>query len=399
MNVIVPMKYILASMALSVAVLAQAQSSSFFNIAGDIAKSSAAYSSEMARLAADEEATRAENTLENPEVEFEHLWSAGPSENKWNAGVSQAFDWPGAYRARRRAADALANARSISLTGAFQALEQRAAQLMVELIAVKHKIGILGEVHASMEQLSEQYNRAWKAGETTILDVNKMKIGTVRSASELAQAREEQRLIEAELSAMAPDAAATADALELTDFPYMELRPLDAYMQLVEVSPEVRYQNALADAENANAAVARMQRMPGFSLGYVHAFEEGTHFNGLSVGLSLPIYSRKHSVASAQLAAQAARFGQSSVRYELERKVMAGHASAVALGKQMAEFAPVVEGVDNLALLRKALDGGELSLLDYLQETGFFLRARLDYLDISRQYAQQLVYLTSLGLF
>ena len=36
--------------------------------------------------------------------------------------------------------------------------------------------------------------------------------------------------------------------------------------------------------------------------------------------------------------------------------------------------------------MRKALDGGELSLLDYLQETNYFLRARLDCLALVRDY-------------
>ena len=42
--------------------------------------------------------------LNDPEVEFEHLW--GPDDNKkWNIGVSQSFDWPGAYGKRIRTAE------------------------------------------------------------------------------------------------------------------------------------------------------------------------------------------------------------------------------------------------------------------------------------------------------
>ncbi|MDE7141660.1 MAG: TolC family protein, partial [Muribaculaceae bacterium] len=48
----------------------------------------------------------------------------------------------------------------------------------------------------------------------------------------------------------------------------------------------------LAEAE---ASVAKAGRYPSFSVGYRHAFEEGTHFDGFSVGIGLPLYSRRHS--------------------------------------------------------------------------------------------------------
>lgn len=390
-------RYMLMACGVAMSVSVAAQGNGFLQIAGDIARNSAAYKADMARMTSEVEELKAGNVLENPEVEFEHLWSAGPSENKWNAGISQSFDWPGAYRARSRAAEALSVAQTQALNQTFQSLEQRAAELMAGYIAAKRKLDILSGIHESMQQLRAHYEKAWESGETTILDLNKMKIEVVRSGTELEQAHAEFDAVKAELTAMAPDAEATQEALQLTDFPYMPLEELDAYMQLAQTSPEVMYQSALIDAQNANASAARTQRLPGFNLGYVHAFEEGTHFNGFSVGLSLPVYSRKHSVAAATLLAEAARFDRSSALRQLETKIIADHSAAVAFRKQMELYAPVVEGVNNLALLRKALDGGELSLLDYLQETGYFMRARLDYLDISRDYTLLLIRLATLG--
>ena len=360
----------------------------FADIVRGIAADAPSFTAERARMQAEVESIKGENVLENPEVEFERLWSSGMADNKWSGSLSQSFDWPGAYGSRRRAATALATAGKFGLDQTFRQLQVKAAESILQIIAANRKVKILSEMHESMQRLREEYDRAWQMGETTILDVNKMKIEEIRSATELEQAIAEVNALKADLLAMAPSPDGIAmDKVMTLDFPYMELLPEDAYTEAVETSPEVRYYAAMVEAEEANLAVAKMQRLPGFSLGYVHAFEEGTHFNGLSVGVSLPIYSRKHAVASAAQLGMAARFDLVARRVELETRIAADYASASALKRQIDRFFPLVEGVNNLILLRKALDGGELSLLDYLQETNYFLRARLDCLDLLRDYS------------
>ncbi len=380
------LKYILASGAIALGVHAADAQGQFSDIVRRIAADAPSYSAEQARLQANVESMRAENVLENPEVEFERLWSAGPADNKWSGSLSQAFDWPGAYGARSCAAAALATAGRLELDETFRQLQVKAAENTLQLLAARRKVEILTEVHESMTRLRQEYDRAWQMGETTILDVNKMKIEEIRSATELEQARAEMNAVKADLISMAPNSAAVEDAMELVDFPYVELASAGDYTAAVENAPELRYYSAIAEAENANVAVAKAQRLPGFSLGYVHAFEEGTHFNGLSVGVSLPVYSRRHAVAAADQLGLAARLDLVARRVELETQIAADYASATSLKEQIARFSPLVEGVNNMALLRKALDGGELSLLDYLQETNYFLRARLDCLALLRDY-------------
>ncbi|MBD5226314.1 MAG: TolC family protein [Bacteroidales bacterium] len=363
-------------------------STPFYGLVKQIATDNSVTMAAHSRAVAETENARAANALENPEIEFERLWSAGPADNKWNAGISQSFDWPGAYRVRSRAADKIELAQREGLRTTYRELTQKSGELALNIIAANRRIALLEEMHATMTCLREKYERAWELGETTILDLNKIKIEEIRSASELEQARIERSQLAAELSAICPESEAVNEILSMTDFPYLApLRERAHYLgNAVDNSPEVRYAAAMAAAEAENMKVASMERYPGFSVGYVHAFEEGTHFNGLSIGVSLPVWSRRHSVNSARYLAEAARFETSIVRIELETKAAADYDSAVKLHRQMEQYAPLVEGVNNLALLRKALDGGEMSLLDYLQETNYFLAARADYLTLTRDY-------------
>lgn len=361
----------------------------FYGLVKQIADCNPIDLSAHARSMAEAESVRAENIPENPEVEFERLWSAGPADSKWSGGISQSFDWPGAYRARSRAAGKIELAQRESFLVTYKELSLRVAQLAVDVIAANRRIQILEEMNRAMTALREKYDRAWEHGETTILDLNKIKIEEIRSAAELEQAVMDRDALVAELTALG-QTPAVDELIATTDFPMLApLRERDYYVgEAVANSPEARYNSLMADAEAENIKVAEMQRFPGFKVGYVHAFEEGTHFNGISVGLSLPVYSRKHAVNAARYMEAAARFESAAVRISLESKAGADYDSAVRLHDLMTRYAPLVEGTNNLLLLKKALDGGELSLLDYLQEVNYFLAARTDYLTLTRDYLQ-----------
>ena len=368
-----------------------ASASTFLDVAERIVDGNEALKAEDATLQAEIEALRAEAVPENPEVEFEHLWSAGEADNKWNIGVTQSLPWPGTFGARRKAASLLAEARTSGMEQSRRELRLRVLQSLADIVAANRRVEILSELHRSMIELREAYERAWQHGETTILDLNKMKIETVRSLSELQQAESQRQTLIHELQALAGNSGDPAEtALTLTDFPLLELAPLDAYLAGVDRSPEIEYLRAMQAVERQNVAVAKASRLPGISLGYRHALEEGTHFNGLAVGITLPVYSRRSAVASARSRALASDYSELARRREIEQTIASDYAAAASVREQIAGYAPVVENVNNQALLRRALDGGQISLLDYLQETSYFLRARLDYVDLSATYARLL---------
>ena len=123
-----------------------------------------------ARMKAELEGMKADNMLPDPEVEFERLWRSGEGENRWSIGLSQEIGWPGAYSARRKAAQSLNNAQKALMASEIINERLRASQLIVEIIAANKEIGVLSEINASMQRLREQYLRAWEHGETTILD-------------------------------------------------------------------------------------------------------------------------------------------------------------------------------------------------------------------------------------
>lgn len=367
-----------------------AAASTFGNVVETIVASSPTLAADNARMQSELEALKAEGIPADPEVEFEHLWNGNGGENRWSAGISQEIDWPGIYRARARAIGAQSRLTEARQAARLTEARTAATSLLIEIIAAKKEVAILEEIDSSMRQLREKTLTAWNNGETTIIDLNKINIEAARNAARLEKAGAAVEALMAELQAMtAPetDIKALLESFDALELPLEPLETADTYLNALGNSPAMVESTLAIDAAQAQTALAKSRRMPGFSIGYAHAYEEGTHFNGITAGVRLPLWSRRSSVSAAAEAALAARFEATAARTALAAKVSADHAAATGVRRQMAAYAPAVEGTNNLALLRKAFEGGELSMLTYLQEVNYFLEARLDYLALTKEYA------------
>lgn len=369
-----------------------AQTSTFDTLINLIADRSPAMAADRARMQAQIDSERAANVPSNPEIEFEHLWNGNGGENRWSAGISQEIDWPGSYGARSAMISAMAAAMETQNEASRLATLTAAASTVTDIIAANKEVAILAEINETMTLLQEKIMKAWNNGETTILDVNKIKIETLRSATRLETAQNNLRTLLAELSTLCG-----GEAVEIPsdlDFPTFSLLTFADYENALHQSPQWRGISLSKEVAQKNIALSKSERLPSFNIGYNHAYEEGTHFNGLSVGMTLPVWSRKHSISASQNEALAAEFDAIALSSELTTKLHADYTGAVALGSQLKAFATAVEGTNNMALLRKAYEGGELSLLTYLQEVNYFLEARLDYLSIRKEYTRLLAALT-----
>lgn len=361
----------------------------FSQLSQAILENNSEIKAEMQRGRADVEAAKAENVLAQPEVEFEHMWNAGEGDNRWSVGVSQSFDWPGLYGARR----ALAADREVLAALNMQALELSTREeidaALINYIAATKRVEMLREVSGLLQKLETSVRQAFEHGESTILDVNKAVIESANTTARLLEAENMQAEALASLRALGLDASDSAlmTLLETLEFPVSETRPDEDYYSALERHPAMLKAEAEIRTARLEEQLSSKTRLPGFSLGYRHAFEDGKHFNGLSVGLELPVWSRRHSVEASKANTLAASFSkistQTALRAELSRKL----AQSVLLREQITALAPAVDGTNNMLLLEKAYKGGQMSLLDYLRECAYFLDARMQLLDLQSEYA------------
>lgn len=327
---------------------------------------------------------KTENNLPSTELEFSRKWG-NLGEKKLGFGVTQGFDWPGLYAARSAAAGALARVQTARLMVRQADLEQQTRELIISAVAHKKRIELLGKLSAGFDSMLQGAVRERERGAITIIDLNKIELQASRASVSLSQAK---AALEETLATLSLLAGTDVEMQSLPDtFPMAELKPLDVYLAAAgESSPEVIEAATEADFQRQRRKVAAREGLPGFSLGYEFEREGEQTFNGLSVGIELPIFSARGRTTAGNASVLAAEFNAATVKNNLSRKVTSNYKTAESLRKEMNAMGPVLDRYDNFYLLNRLFEGRQISLSDYILDVNYFLEASLDYIDVCEAY-------------
>lgn len=333
------------------------------------------------------QSAKSENVLVAPELGYEHNWSNRGLGTKWGFSVTQSFDWPGIYGKRGKAIDATKSAMEF-LNKSNQVDKLLQIKLaIIDIVNINEQIKLWQQLEQNMLQLRDKYQMAYQNGEVSILDVNKIKIQCVSVSRQLSQLDIQRQVLYSSLVAMNGGNDCAELVAKLMTYPADELKGEEEYVnRLNDFDPEIQYEQFMATSEVYSAQAARMNRYPGLSLGYKYTNELGDVFNGFTIGVSLPFFSQKSKIKATQAAANAREHQLQQLKIEKLAAIYAQRHKVINLKREIEEYKPIFEQSDNLDLLKKSLDAGQISLIEYLQEVNFFMSARQDYMEVIYQY-------------
>ncbi|MDR0738105.1 MAG: TolC family protein, partial [Prevotellaceae bacterium] len=105
-----------------------------------------------------------------------------------------------------------------------------------------------------------------------------------------------------------------------------------------------------------------------------------------TLGLSIPLWGNKNRTRQAKAAVRAAESKQADMRLQLYAHLQSVYDRAAGLRDIAAAARQSLQTLNNTALLQKALDAGEISLLDYLVEVGLYYDTVTRALEAERDY-------------
>lgn len=342
------------------------------------------------------EEMKGENQLEAPEVEFERVWGAKNVGNKWGLSVTQSFDWPGVYKARKEAISKSEYAMHYLRESSMLDVRMEVRLALIDLIYTRQKMNVTKGLSESMGKLMESYRIAAERGEETRLDYNKVVIEKIQIDREFKSLEGQFAVAVSSLESLNGGESVTPllDAIgdSYPDYTLSQLAPTPDAIK--EKDPQYAAAMASIEANKSLVKVEKMSRIPGFSIGYVHENEMGDNFNGFSFGITLPFLTGKSKVRAANLQTEALNFEAEIILTQRVAEMNGVYKQAQAIHDFINEYEPVINSDSNLLLLKKAFDGGQISLLTYLQEVAYFRTAYNDYLDTVYEYQQALAKLS-----
>jgi outer membrane protein TolC len=131
-------------------------------------------------------------------------------------------------------------------------------------------------------------------------------------------------------------------------------------------------------------SLTKAQALPKMQAGYMSETVVGQQFRGVSVGFSVPLWENKNSVKFAKANAQATEAIASDNKMKVYNELKALHARATFLQSNLTEYQSKLQLFSNKELLKKALDKGEISLIEYLLELSLYYENTNKLLELER---------------
>ena len=329
---------------------------------------------------------KSSNHLSDPTIDGAYLFGVGSIGDKWELGVSQEFDWPGIYSARGKVNKARIEALAQSYAQKQIQIFSEARNICLEIICLNRRIKFENNILANLDSLYDKSLKGLEYGEISILDTNKLKIERLGVTQSIAG---NKALLQAKIKQLEGlnGNIPLNDVASLSDYPEQQLHSLDEYLSQMKASdPQLRQISSEIEASNKQISVTRMQNLPKFSLGYRHVNEIGDHFNGVGVGLSIPVFENRGKNKAAKAQAIASQLSFDDVISTRTAEITASHQKAVAMRQQLDGYHDALLKCNNIEILDKALYGGQISLINYLLELRYFIEAQNALIDIEFEY-------------
>lgn len=324
--------------------------------------------------------------LDNPEVEFGYLWGS-PTETgkRLDLNVSQSFNFPTTYYYKKKIADGQAAQADLNYESERRTLMAEARKLCIEMIY----LNIMREednLHIRVaEEIQGAYQKMFDEGEVSILELNKAKLNLLSARKEYESNKIERESVLADLGRLN---GGQAVVLEDTIYPSAVLPTnFDEWYRSIEGSyPELQQLTLQQDLARREVQLSKSLWAPRFNVGYKSERILGTSLQGVGVGIELPLWQNRYAVKSAQAHSLALQSAVSDVQTHYYSTLKSKYAQALSLQELYNNYQRVLQSVNTDALLKKALDQGEIPLIEYILERNVYHEALHDAFEAQRDF-------------
>ncbi len=322
-------------------------------------------------------------TPANPEVEFAYLWG-NPADmgNRTDFGVTQTFDFPTVYSSRKQLSDIDREQAGLEYLATRQEVLMKARKAWINRVHL-NKVSSLLESRLSYANLvAKGFERKLETGEANRLELNqaRMKVTALKNDISLLEQKFSQN--EAELMNLTGNSnVLIADTL-LFPFVLINLDSLLSEYQDSYISRIYRSEVAKKDKE---VDVTFNKKLPKLKAGYYSESILGTRLQGIQAGISIPLWENARAVKSAKARLVYASSGAEAYWNEKQNTLTQTYQQWVLLKARVEEMDKLLRDANDEALLRQAMESGEISLTNYFYESDFYFQNLLNLLEFEKE--------------
>ncbi len=344
------------------------------------------------RLKAASEAERADQAdnarirvLEAPEFEVGVLLGNDNIGNRNDISITQSFDLATLSGKKGSLATALDRQASLRYQTELTDVIYDARILLSDIVYYNNLIETLRSYQSAMEVLLSKTERSLRAGEATAMDMGKVRLRLSSALTATSMAVTEREALVEYLRAISGHSD-----IDFTDTSFECEEPsgdFDSWLNaVVDNNPIMQYAESWEKSNELQLDIDKMAWAPKLDVGYMAELARNEKYRGVTVGVSIPLWSNAKNVRRSRAVLSQAKADGEWQRQELVTQATNAWNRARSLSQIASESQTSLEQSDTRALLDRALEAGELSVLDYLLELGMYYDAVKENLKVQQEY-------------
>ena len=340
---------------------------------------------------------RTGNTLPNPELEYIHSWGSSGAVGEDEFTATQGFDFPTAYVQRTRAARAREDAAQASYRQVRMETLLQARLAVQEILYLQKRIEVDSLRLADAEFARQIARVRAQAGDITSIEENRIEFQSLSARNNLTRTR---MALETALTSLSSLSGLSLGAdVQIEPMPLPALAPLEQVLeQAYAADPALSAARASGQAAQADRRLAVSLALPKFSAGYKYSSSDGAKFHGVIAGMSIPLFESRNTVRLARARQAEVEATTLALETNLTADLTAKYSQACRLEAMSRTYQSGGEGAEKSALLRKALQEGSLTILEYFTELDPVYRHMDEINELSYNYRSLLIELNKYAL-
>lgn len=299
--------------------------------------------------------------------------------NQTDINIVQRFDFPTVYGRKKNLAEEQSRQANFSMTANRQSILLQAKKLCIELVYRNKLQAKIEERKSRTEKFMKDFQERLDKGEGNILDVNKAKLQLIEINKDCQLNISAINQLQQKLTELnGGNEVSFADTI----YQAYEVVPLfEALENEIENNDPVRkYLQQQTVIAQKQVGVTKALTLPKFEAGYHYQGIIGQNFHGGKVGISIPLWENKNRIRQKQAEVLAAESQLNEHKNEHYYDVRQMYERYINLRKTVDEYRLVLNNINSIQLLNKALAFGEITTIQYFLEVGYFYTATNNYL-------------------
>ncbi|MDO9153121.1 MAG: TolC family protein [Paludibacter sp.] len=310
--------------------------------------------------------------LQNPEVEFNYLWgNSSAIANRTDVSIKQTFDFPTAYGYKNQ----ISNLKNEQVEFEYQkqrkSLLKHARLVCIDLVYANALKSELSKRVVHAQSIANSYKSKFEIGETNIFEYNKAQLNSLNISKELESIEIERIALLSELARLNG-----GQFINFNDSVFQApVIPVDFeqwYVLAEQNNPVLRWLKQEIEISQKQAKLNLAMSLPKIQAGYMSEKVIGQQFQGVTVGLSIPLWENKNKVKFSKANTIALESIVTDNKLQFYNQLKTIHTKAVGLQKTVNNYRLSLLSYDNSELLKKTLDKGEISLINYIVELSIY---------------------------